>query len=213
MTCAERIVELVECARHEMKPGRGLQAHLSDCARCAERWEAERQLTDRFRSIRTAAQNYPLPVEQRQLLQARFALTYSATQPRRAVRGSWTWGLGAAAALLLAIYAGHLAGTRVRPRQSPAVRTHEIRSNQTVLYEVSSDASALSSDDFIAVPYAPPLAQGEIVRVVHTDLYPEALASLGIGVDPLSAGDTPADVVVGEDGTPRAVRITEAAQQ
>jgi hypothetical protein len=82
-----------------------------------------------------------------------------------------------------------------------------------VLYEASSDASALSSDDFIAVPYAPPLAQGEIVRVVHTDLYPQALASLGIGVDALSSGDTPADVVVGEDGIPRAVRITEAAQQ
>jgi len=49
--------------------------------------------------------------------------------------------------------------------------------------------------------------------VVHTDLYPEALASLGIGLDPSSAGDTPADVVVGEHGIPRAVRITEAAQQ
>jgi hypothetical protein len=93
------------------------------------------------------------------------------------------------------------------------VRTHEVRSNQIFLYEASSDASALSSDDFVAVPYAPPLAQGEIVRVVHTDLYPEALASLGIGLDPSSAGDTPADVVVGEDGIPRAVRITEAAQQ
>ncbi len=116
--------------------------------------------------------------------------------------GSWIWAFAAAAALLLAIYVGHIAGTRSRPAHSPAVRTHQVRPNEMVLYEASTDASALSSDDFIAVPYAPPLAQGEIVRVVHTDLYPQALASLGIGVDPLSAGDTPADVVVGEDGTP-----------
>ena len=101
----------------------------------------------------------------------------------------------------------------MRPAHSPAVRTHQVRARtRSVLYEASSDASALSSDDFIAVPYAPPLAQGEMVRVVHADLYPEALASLGIDVDPAWAGDTPADVVVGEDGIPRAVRITEAAQ-
>jgi hypothetical protein len=213
MTCVERIAELVECARYETKPGRILQAHLSDCTRCAERWEVERQLTDRFRSIRSAAGEWAAPDGQREFLLSRFAFAQPARKLRWASLRSWTWALGAAAALLLAIYAGHLVGTRVPRSHSPAVRTHLVRPNQTVLYEASSDASALSSDDFIAVPYAPPLAQGEIVRVVHTDLYPEALASLGIGVDPLSDGDTPADVVVGEDGLPRAVRITEAAQQ
>ncbi len=213
MTCAERIAELVECARYQIEPRRGLRAHLSDCARCAERWEAERQLTDRFRSIRTAAESWPVPDEQREFLLSRFALAHPAKQSRRAAGGSWIWAFAAAAALLLAIYVGHIAGTRSRPTHSPAVRTHQVRSNEMVLYEASTDASALSNDDFIAVPYAPPLAQGEIVRVVHTDLYPQALASLGIGVDPLSAVDTPADVVVGEDGIPRAVRITEPAQQ
>lgn len=213
MTCAERIAELVECARYEIEPRRGLLAHLSDCARCAERWDAERQLTGQFRSIRMAAASWPLPDEQRRVLLSRFALAHPARQSRHGARGSWIWAFGAAAALLMAVYVGHLAGTRGRPTHSPVVRTHEVRSNQIFLYEASSDASALSSDDFVAVPYAPPLAQGEIVRVVHTDLYPEALASLGIGLDPSSAGDTPADVVVGEDGIPRAVRITEAAQQ
>jgi hypothetical protein len=213
MTCAERIAELVECARYEIEPRRGLRGHLSNCPRCGERWEAERQLTGQFRSIRMAAEEWAIPDAQRQVLLSRFALAYPARRPRRGAASSWIWAFGAAAALLLAIYVGHLAELRTRPVHSPAVRTHEVRSDETVLYEASSDASALSSDDFIAVPYAPPLAQGEIVRVVHTDLYPEALASLGIGVDPVLVGDTPADVVVGEDGIPRAVRITEGAQQ
>jgi hypothetical protein len=86
--------------------------------------------------------------------------------------------LGAAAALLLAVFLGHAAGRRV----TPAVGTHEVRTEQTVPYEasdaLSNDASALSGDDFIAVPYTPPLAPGEMVRVVHADLYPEALASM-----------------------------------
>jgi hypothetical protein len=70
----------------------------------------------------------------------------------------------------------------------------------------------LSSDDFIAVPYTPPLAPGEMVRVVHTNLYPEALASMGMAVNPLWAGNLAADVVEGEDGLPRAVRITDNGQ-
>lgn len=131
-------------------------------------------------------------------------------------------GAGAAAALLVAVFVGHIAGTRVRPTPPREMRTNGVRNAQPVFYEAgvfetssfetSSDASALSSDDFVAVPYTPPLAQGELVRVVHADLYPEALASMGFDIDPASASDVPADVVVGEDGIPRAVRITENAQ-
>ena len=40
MTCSERIVELVECARHRAEPDRELQASDS-CADCGERWDAE----------------------------------------------------------------------------------------------------------------------------------------------------------------------------
>jgi hypothetical protein len=125
----------------------------------------------------------------------------------------WVWTLGAAAALLLAAFVGHEAGKRTIPGTvSPGRRTREVRTEQTIIYEASGDASALSSEDFIAVPYTPPLAPGEMVRVVHAYLYPEALASMGVEVDPSWAGDLPADVVVGEDGLPRAVRITENNQ-
>ena len=130
---------------------------------------------------------------------------------------SWGWGLAAAAALLLAIGAGRELGVRtrhvpVRPAVLTHGATHSLRPNETFLYEASADAGALSSDEFIAVPYAAPLATGEIVRVVRTDLYPEALASMGIDVNPAWSGDMAADVVVGEDGFPRAVRLAENTQ-
>jgi hypothetical protein len=108
----------------------------------------------------------------------------------------------------LAVFIGHEVGKRTNKAVSPAVRIHD----ESVLYEASADASALSNDDFIAIPYTPPLAPGEIVRVVHADFYPEALASMGVEVDPAWAGNLPADVVVGEDGIPRAVRIAENSQ-
>jgi len=204
MTCSEQIVELVECARRQSEPDRELRAHLSICANCGERWERERQLTAHFQALRMQAASLRTRDAQRESLMRDFARIH-----RRPSIPQWAWALGAAAALLVAVFIGHEAGKRSNRKVSPAaVRVRD----EAVLYEASLDASALSSDDFIAVPYTPPLAPGEMVRVVHADLYPEALASMGVEVDPSWAGNLPADVVVGEDGLPRAVRITENGQ-
>lgn len=206
MTCAEQMAELVECARRRWEPGSDLRAHLAQCDKCSERWEVERRLTDQFRTMRVRGIALMAEDTHRDVLMRDFVEMHR----RRAVR-SWVFALTAAAALAAVILVGHVAGVRMRRVSPPAVRTHEVRNTQAVFYEVSTDASALSSDDFIAVPYTPPLAQGELVRMVHADLHPEALASMGIDVDPEWMGDIPVDVVVGEDGLPRAVRITENA--
>jgi hypothetical protein len=214
MTCSERIVELVERARRDgghAEPDRDLRAHLSACGDCRERWDRERQLSGQLQIMRARTAALRSPDTRRESLMRDFARK----QERRAVQ-SWVWALSAAAALLLAIFLGHEAGKRARPAVPPGIRTRGAPAVQTVLYEaaylLSNDASALSADDFIAVPYTPPLAPGEMVRMVHADMYPEALASMGVEVDPSWAGDLPVDVVVGGDGIPRAVRITENSQ-
>jgi len=207
MTC-ERTADLVEYARSNNPAGREFRAHLAACADCRERWDAELQLTAQLGIIRarTAALRSPDRLARRKSRES--LLQDFSRMHRQKVVPSWQWALAAAAALLLAVFLGHAAGKRTRP---------VVRSERTYVYEaslsnLSNDASALSSDDFIAVPYTPPLAPGEMVRVVHADLYPEALASMGVEVDPSWAGNLPADVVVGEDGLPRAVRITDNSQ-
>jgi hypothetical protein len=221
MTCSEWTKELVECARRHgihAEPDRALRSHLALCAHCNERWEAELQLTAQFRSMRVQAAAIrsldSFAVEKRrESLMRDFARLHRRPVVLSGSAQSWVLTLAAAAALLVAVFVGHEAGRRTsHGTTSPGARTHEVRAEQTVIYEASSDASALSSDDFIAVPYTPPLAPGEMVRVVHADFYPEALASMGVEVDPSWAGVLPADVVVGEDGLPRAVRITENNQ-
>jgi len=238
MTCTERIGELTECARLRTEPGRDLRAHLAGCTVCAERWQAECQLTDQFRTMRLRAEALMALDTERDGLMRDFARLDLAGQRRRRAVRSWGLALGTAAALLVSVFVGHIAGTRMRRTPPGAIGTNGVRNAPTVFYragvsneasgfepgsfesssfessgfESSNDASALSSDDFIAVPYTPPLAQGELVRVVHADLYPEAFASMGIDIDPASASNIPADVVVGEDGIPRAVRITGNGQ-
>lgn len=205
MNCADRQVELVECARRGVDPGRELGWHITSCQKCAERWDSERQLTEQFRSMRLRAAALMAHDTQRDVLMHDFAEMHRPAPIRR-----WVFAVGMAAALLAAVLVGHIAGTHSRP--APAARGHAAPDGQTVFYDASTDASSLSNDDFIAVPFMPPLAQGELIRVVHADLHPEALARMGIDVDPEWASEIPADIVVGEDGIPRAVRITDAAQ-
>jgi len=207
MNCGKWTTELVENARRgglRLEPGRELRSHLAVCLGCRERWEAERQLTSHFEAMRARIRPHGLPAGQRESLMQNFARLHGR---KVKVMPSWAWGLSAAAAVVLAVTIGHMAGEATRKP------VREVRKSQAVVFEatevLSNDASALSTDDFIAVPYTPPLAQGEIVRVVHEELYPEALASMGVQVDPAWTDRLSADVVVGEDGLPRAVRISE----
>lgn len=216
MTCSGWTAELVERARgcgEDAEPGGELRAHLAVCAQCRERWDAQRQLTSQIETIRMRTAAMRSPDELRVSLLRDFGMRdfrmreFERMHRRRAVP-SWAWALSAAAAVLLAVFLGHMWGQAAGKK-----RTREVRREQTVLYEasdiLSNDASALSNDDFIAVPYTPPLAPGEMVKVVHADLYPEALASMGVEIDPSWGERLPADVVVGEDGLPRAVRIAD----
>jgi hypothetical protein len=229
MTCAERTTELVEYARAQLKPERELRTHLSQCGTCRERWEREQQLTLRFQSIRSQTQALRSPEARREALIRDFSrkrALHPAEKRQRLGGRPWVWTLSAAAAVVLAVFSGHVIGLNGRNGVSPATRIRGVQTAQTIFYEasevlsndflnsnlLSNDASALSSDDFIAVPYTPPLAPGEMVRMIRAVMYPETLVSMGVAVDPALAGDVPVDVVVGEDGFPRAVRITENGQ-
>jgi predicted anti-sigma-YlaC factor YlaD len=210
VSCKERIAEIVENARRRAEPDMEMRAHLAACPSCGERWEAERQLTSQFRIMRIRASARRPPEARRESLMRDFARKHGpAPMP------AWVWAWSAAAVLLFAAVFGYATRGRVHVNSvpvSPAVRTHGVRAQQTMLYEASTDASALSSDDdFVALPYALPLAAGELVRVVHADLDPDVLASMGIDVDPSWASELSADVVVGEDGLPRALRIADGA--
>jgi len=225
MTCKEAVVEVVECARRRdnradrgihTEPGRDLRAHLAICGACSERWEAERQLTAHLGTIRqqTAALHLASPASRREALVRDFARMQPSLPGRPARMRYGGWALAAAAGLVFAIALGRQAGLSGR---ESAIRTGQaVRMEPAVLYEsnsLSSDASALSSDDFVAIPYTPPLAPGEMVRIVRGDLYPEALAGMGVEIDLLAwskAANVPVEMIVGEDGIPRAVRITES---
>ena len=195
MNCRNWIAELVECARTGLQPGVELQRHLRECSGCSERWEDERNLSVQFRSMRNAAATWRQPDAQRDRIMREFEL-----ERLDAVYPTLRWALSAAAVLLVSV-------ALVYDWQSgrppvPALETNTLNIPRT------PDIEELPVDGgFVAVPYAPPLAPGEFVRVVRTELRPIALARMGIYVNAVDLSDIPTDVLVGEDGFPRAVRV------
>lgn len=156
--------------------------------------DLDRQLSA-LRSRFAGARSSP---ESRESLMRRFDQQRVVQQGRK----RWAWALPMAAALLFGM---------VLLRHSPQpVHFAMNTSVQDPAYLASSNLESSDAQDegFIAVPYVPPLASGELVRVVHTELRPSALASLGINVDPTWTTGIAADLLMGEDGFPRAVRLS-----
>jgi len=195
--CRNWIVDVVESARAGLQPDAELQKHLRECRRCRDRWDDEQRLSAELRTVRDDA-SARRSEARRETIMREFEVAQG-TVMRRSVKLAFS----IAAILLLTVALG-LVWRNNRPAdtiaQNPESSAPGSEFEANVLTNVPED------DDFIAVPYAPPLAPGEFIRVVRTELRPNALARMGIYVD-ASLSEMPADVVIGEDGFPRAVRV------
>jgi hypothetical protein len=128
------------------------------------------------------------------------------------------WGIGLAAAAGLLIMLATLRGPSLAPKThdaSPATGAWLASNSWT--YEPSADSYSAQDEGYVAVPYVPPPDPGERLSIMHAELYPAALTTLGVSIDPAMMaangnGTIHADVVVGEDGLPRAVRVGRGDQ-
>jgi hypothetical protein len=194
LTCRESAVEVVECIRSGRTPGAELQAHLMDCRRCRERREDEQRLNTHLQIMRDAVAHQASMARREQLVRE-FDRAHAG-----GFQAMWRWALNAAAILLVVLALvhdwrdhGHPAGKVAQPPAESAA-------------DISGDESG-----FVSVPYALPLAKGEFVRVVRTQLDPAALADMGLDIEAADGAEIPADVLLGEDGVPRGVRVLPEA--
>lgn len=202
MDCTSAIDKAVECARRRAEPGAALNAHLRACEPCRERWEVERGLSEQLCMLRIGASARRSPAARQDALMRQFAARHRGVSQNR-----WLWSVASAAVLLVAFVLVGDVARRDLVRKAPVAAGAETADDgaEAQSAELQTDGQY---EGFIAVPYVPPLAPGELVSVVHTELYPAALASLGVSVDPAWTTGLPADLLIGEDGFPRAVRVS-----
>jgi len=188
--CVEWTSRLVDNARAGVAPSPGLREHLSACPGCAGRWRNERVLTKELQILSDRVSLHRPP--QRVLDRAMGEFE----RQSRASRWRWLrWSPVPVAALLLLVA---MFALRHRDVVTPAP--------PTVAAVVPAETS---EEGFVDVPYAPPLAPGEFVSVVREELEPAELVRMGLPVDGVGEAPVMADVVVGEDGFPRAVRVAD----
>jgi hypothetical protein len=111
----------------------------------------------------------------------------------RARRTALVFAAAAAVVMVLALGVAWWQG--VSPAAAP----------QTAAQAINSEFD--SETGFVSVPGALPLADGEFVRVERTELEPAELARMGLPLLDPDGDVVVADVVLGEDGMPRAVRL------
>ena len=150
--CGEWREELSECARGGAGASPRLGAHLSECAACMGRWDAERRLSAELRELREARAGERSDDVWRRRLMAEFA-RFERIPARPWLR--WAWAPASAALVLMASLQVWLGAP------GPVVRQAFVQYE-----EVAGSPSGDVDEDsgFIPVPYALPLATGESVR-------------------------------------------------
>ena len=193
MNCQRWTQEILEGSRRGAGPSDALSMHLAECPRCAARWESQTELTRHLGRMRAAVSPLRSPGDARLRLLAAFDRKREAEQ----TRPRWVWGAVAAAAVL---------ALTLSLSRTPALHSRPARPSPDAVEEMALD------NEFVPVPYAPPLAQGEVVEVVRMDLSPDALARLGFITQAGYPSEITAELAIGEDGLPRAVRLPESVE-
>jgi hypothetical protein len=181
VTCDAFSDAVLDLARGTLPPARRGEAlqHAEACAACGERLSAERRLAEDLRELALADTGYAAPLA----LEAR--LRRALRTQRRAGHGravpSWAWPVAAAAAAwaLWSALPRHKA-----PGEAPSVQEADFR---TLSYGDLEDVDGY--------------------QVVRVELSRPALARLGFAVGDLEARAVAADVIVGQDGVARGIRL------
>ena len=159
----------------------------------------ERPLADALRTLKQGVVVPPIdPAREAALLEAFDAAHAGVASQRR--RDYWyLGGFAAAAALFLAASLPAVRGGRHAPRPATAQAASAPLPSREVLFAAPGD--------FVIVPGAaglPPMESGTLVRM---DVPVSVLPSLGVTPPPGHASAVTADLVVAQDGLPRAVRL------
>ena len=236
MTCRSLGPTLVDLARGVVLDDARrsqVERHLEACAACSARLEQQRALSAALgRLARELEPAPPDPARERRLLRT-FEEAWSADGVRsrlsaRRVRRSGQWAARAAfplaATLVLAaswMLGRHsqnnssvepAAGVDVRLPDAPVARpqtsaTRPERARRRPLRPAPADVAAAA--EFIAWPGVegwPRIESGELVRV-HLPV--SALPGLGVWPPPSDVAVVTADILVGQDGFARAVRLVQ----
>jgi hypothetical protein len=224
MNCAEFenvVHELArEDAREVLDDAGAVMArfHAETCESCAARLAEARSLAEALRETAEDSRTLGAPAHLEQRLMAAFrehqcGLERSRYRTNR-LRLRWAEWMAIAATAAVLVIAGAWNYSRGHAHTASKANTNSIsaaaNANGVAQQTVPVESAAVEDSDFVPVPYGEGLSADDSGLVVRVSLTRSALGSLGYPVDEMNGGDVvQADLLVGEDGLPRAVRLVQ----
>jgi len=213
---------IVEVARGR-DVGRGtlaaVESHIETCATCAARLARERRVSERLRALAAATASAAPSAA----IESRLMAACAARQPARR-RQTWVALVAAAAAIVLAMLSWRSStGTPAQPPPVPVSRSAPEPAApppidvQPPVRAVADDRprggrgparrAAVNDSTFIALPAAAGLPDFESGVIVRMELPPAALPAYGLEIVTGSKMPVEADLLIGQDGQARAIRL------
>lgn len=213
-------------------------AHAELCSACATRLMDSESLDFSLRKVAESVEVAEAPARVEAALLAEFHQAHRAVAPRQGNKVKWETAWFAIAAMVvlalgLTIYkrrvsilsepnapssvanASSASSSATPSAVQPVASSSAENANAQAAANDSANADVGSTEyasEFVPLPYADGLSDADSGTVVRVDLPRSSLASMGIPVSGLAAGDrVVADLVVSEDGTPQAIRLVSEA--
>lgn len=224
MNCAEFQTIVHELAREDasetLSESTAVMArlHAQICDACAASLMEARTLTQALSEVAEESGSWKAPAGIEVRLASEFREHHQnrerARYRERRARLRWAeWiGVGAAAAALLTIGAWNFSHERVvKTGNSTAAVTSAVNSNGGAAQNISDESvTAGATGEFVPLPYGENFSEGDSGMVVRVEMTRGTLETLGYPVDEANANEViQADLLVGEDGLPRAVRLVQ----
>ena len=212
MSCAEYKTDIIEAARGG--DASVIQAHLDRCYSCRALFEEQCALSEAMRVL----PEEPAPLA----LEGSLVREFQATWPAKRSGARWWWIPVAAAA---AILGGLLLYPKPKPVPVTAVAKpveqpktalasaalpggSEVVTQRPVVRKPRRTREAADPPPFISIPYTTPLAPYERAQVMQVEMPVAELIAAGLPIATSDPGaQARADVIVGDDGRARAVRV------
>jgi len=196
-------------------------AHAQSCNRCAALKDAVEALEANLASLALEDESSGPP----ERVEAALRAAFRANRPRvlrTPWRTAWAWSLATAAALGIGVLAWQEwrpapkgpAGKGGAPEEAnvqPAPANHSAPQQPTAQAAANpASKSVLDASGFLPLPYEAAPAADEQADVVRVKIARGSLAAFGLPVDGERADELiDVDFLVGQDGTPQAVRLPD----
>jgi hypothetical protein len=216
----------MKCGEYRRTGEELTEAHATGCAECRQWLEEQRRLAAAMARLREQAASEPAPagvfprvleefdsVQRRRVTKVRILRASMAAGALAAcLTVAWFWNVSHQPSAAPVVTAKRdtppsLSGPAESPVPPAPVRRKARARPRPVVREAQQE------EPFVAIPFTAPLAPYERTEVLRLDLPVAAVIAAGLPVRATdAAGRVQADVVVGQDGRARAIRLVSMSQ-